>query len=332
MLSDVLGLTPEEAETYHTLISVASATPAELAELVGCDARQVVRVLGILEDRGLAARSLGDTTRFVASPCGGGTTGRPGPATERAQAGGTRTRLPRRDLSRGHPRARRRGRRRRDPRQRGHPRARRTHTTRRTERGHEFREGAGLFDRQPDRRLGHGARCPLPRDTRKRDARRGAPSFDEIVQARAAGEEVRITETLPLKLFIVDREFAIVPLIGSANAAKSGALLLHESSLLDALIALFESEWEKATQFVTTAVTLGNAPAIDDLDAQILSLSLVSLTDQAIATQLRISLRTVQRRIRYLMDVAKVHNRMQLGFQAARLGWLEAEQDGNTRV
>lgn len=127
----------------------------------------------------------------------------------------------------------------------------------------------------------------------------------------------------------MDREFAVVPLIGSANAAKSGALLIHESSLLDALIALFESEWERAMQFVTTAGTLGNAPAIDDLDAQILSLSLTGLTDQAIATQLRTSLRTVQRRIRYLMDGAKVHNRMQLGFQAARLGWLEAERDGN---
>ncbi|MGW1554679.1 helix-turn-helix domain-containing protein, partial [Streptomyces sp. NPDC002346] len=68
MLSDVLGLNPAESETYRTLISVASATPAELADSVGCDTRQVVRILGMLEGRGLATRSLGDTARFVASP------------------------------------------------------------------------------------------------------------------------------------------------------------------------------------------------------------------------------------------------------------------------
>ncbi|MCX4537159.1 LuxR C-terminal-related transcriptional regulator [Streptomyces sp. NBC_00841] len=332
MLSDVLGLTPEEAETYHTLISVASATPAELAELVGCDARQVVRVLGILEDRGLAARSLGDTTRFVASPPA---------AALRAVLVQRQNELKLAELELDSL----------DEIYRAATLGRGVADVVDVIHGSEaIRERVGRIQLGARKEVMNFAKAPvfstgnltdgsvMARGVRYRVILEsamldgGAPSFDEIVQARAAGEEVRITETLPLKLFIVDREFAIVPLIGSANAAKSGALLLHESSLLDALIALFESEWEKATQFVTTAVTLGNAPAIDDLDAQILSLSLAGLTDQAIATQLRISLRTVQRRIRYLMDVAKVHNRMQLGFQAARLGWLEAEQDGNTRV
>lgn len=72
-----------------------------------------------------------------------------------------------------------------------------------------------------------------------------------------------------------------------------------------------------------------NASAIEDLDAQILSLSLAGLTDRAIAAQLNTSLRTVARRVRHLMDIAKVQTRMQLGFQVARLGWLEAERDGS---
>ncbi|MER5396790.1 hypothetical protein [Streptomyces sp. NPDC002599] len=41
---------------------MASATPAGLAELVGCDVRRTVRILSRLEGRGLAARSLGDAT------------------------------------------------------------------------------------------------------------------------------------------------------------------------------------------------------------------------------------------------------------------------------
>ncbi|WP_200210224.1 hypothetical protein [Micromonospora coerulea] len=43
---------------------------------------------------------------------------------------------------------------------------------------------------------------------------------------------------------------------------------------------------------------------------------------RAVAGHLRTSLRTVQRRVRRLMDLARVQTRMQLGFQAARLGWI----------
>ena len=57
---------------------------------------------------------------------------------------------------------------------------------------------------------------------------------------------------------------------------------------------------------------------------QIVSLLLTNLTDHAVATHLGTSLRTVQRRVHSLMDLAQVQTRMQLGFQAARLGWLDA--------
>ncbi|SCF28507.1 Sugar-specific transcriptional regulator TrmB [Micromonospora purpureochromogenes] len=328
MLSDVLGLTPEEADTYHALISVASATPAELAESVGCDARQVVRILGMLEGRGLAVRSLGDTARFVASP----------PAALRALLVQRQNELKLAELELDS--------------------LDEIYRTATLGRGAadvvDVIRGTGAI-RERIRQIQLGARTEvmnfakapvfsagnmtdgavIARGVRYRAILEramldeGATSFDEIVDARAAGEEVRIAETLPLKLFIVDREFAIVPLLGAATAGKAGALLVHESSLLDALIALFESEWERATQIVTSAGAVQNGSAIEDLDAQILSLSLTGLTDQAIAAQLRTSLRTVQRRVRHLMNVARVQTRMQLGFQAARLGWLDAERDRN---
>ena len=62
-------------------------------------------------------------------------------------------------------------------------------------------------------------------------------------------------------------------------------------------------------------------PAIDDVDAQVLSLLLSGLNDQAMAFHLEASLRTIQRRVRHLMDLVGVETRMQLGWQAARLGW-----------
>ncbi|MFB6960530.1 helix-turn-helix domain-containing protein [Streptomyces sp. NPDC056309] len=328
MLSDVLGLTPEEADTYRTLVSVVSATPAELAELVGLNPLLVVRILGRLEGQGLAARSVGDTTRFVASPPA---------AALRALLVQRQNELNLAELELDSL----------DEIYRAATLGRGAAEVVDVIHGTDaIRERVGHIQLGARKEVMNFVKAPffssgnmtdgavIARGVRYRVILEramldgGSLPFDEIARAQAAGEEVRVADTVPLKLFIVDRELAIVPLLGSANAAKAGALLVHESSLLDALIALFESEWEKATQFVTSAGALQNAPAIDDLDAQILSLSLTGLTDQATATQLRTSLRTVQRRLRHMMDTVKVHNRMQLGFHAARLGWLETEQTG----
>ena len=155
--------------------------------------------------------------------------------------------------------------------------------------------------------------------------------FEQLSGAIAAGEELRVADSVPLKLLIVDHELAFVP-IGAADAPLSGALLIRQSGLLDALTALFESEWNNANELMVSAGALAEITpdAIDDVDAQILGLLLAGLNDQAVAYQLKTSLRTVQRRVRHLMDLARVETRMQLGWQAARLGWSQpsAEDTG----
>ena len=57
------------------------------------------------------------------------------------------------------------------------------------------------------------------------------------------------------------------------------------------------------------------------LDRKILGLLLAGLTDQAVSGQLNLSLRTLQRRLRRLMDLAGTGTRMQLGWHAARNNW-----------
>ena len=61
---------------------------------------------------------------------------------------------------------------------------------------------------------------------------------------------------------------------------------------------------------------------LPELDARILGLLLAGLTDQAVANQLGLSMRTVQRRVRALMDRVSADTRLQLGFHAARNNWL----------
>jgi len=66
----------------------------------------------------------------------------------------------------------------------------------------------------------------------------------------------------------------------------------------------------------------GSSDGLAELDARILGLPLAGLTDQAVANQLNLSMRTVQRRVRALMDLVSADTRLQLGFHAARTGWI----------
>lgn len=140
--------------------------------------------------------------------------------------------------------------------------------------------------------------------------------------AVGAGEDVRVVETVPIKMMIADRQLGMVPMdtVGQAPAA----LLVHRSGLLDALLALFDAVWAKARPLRIEGghpVETDPSPALAELDRQILTLLLAGLTDASISTQLGLSMRTVQRRVRDMMDAAGVHTRLQLGYHAAHHSW-----------
>ncbi|MEU8226395.1 helix-turn-helix domain-containing protein [Kribbella sp. NPDC048915] len=115
---------------------------------------------------------------------------------------------------------------------------------------------------------------------------------------------------------------ALVPLLGSPSRSVD-ALLVHQSGLLDGLIALFDEVWRKATPLVLDrgSTISSQAEGLTELDTRIFALLLAGLTDRAIAHQLGVSLRTVQRRVKFLKDAVGAETRLQLGFHAARNGW-----------
>lgn len=146
--------------------------------------------------------------------------------------------------------------------------------------------------------------------------------FAAAEEALRAGEQVRVAPSVPIRLLVIDREIALVPLVAGDEKAV-GALLVHRSGLLDALVALFDAVWQDSVPLVLGGggVIEAAGDGLTETDARIFGLLLAGLTDQAIANQLELSLRTVQRRVRALMDTAGVQTRLQLGFQAAKLGW-----------
>jgi DNA-binding NarL/FixJ family response regulator len=67
---------------------------------------------------------------------------------------------------------------------------------------------------------------------------------------------------------------------------------------------------------------MGPGGSLADDERYLLSLFVAGVADKAIATQLRVSHRTVQRRITALMQRAGAKTRTQLVWQAARRDWL----------
>ncbi|MEU4239808.1 helix-turn-helix domain-containing protein [Actinoplanes sp. NPDC026619] len=137
-----------------------------------------------------------------------------------------------------------------------------------------------------------------------------------IVDAVSLGEQARTLPVLPVRLAIADRNLAICPLVPDAvrGGGQPTAALIRASELLDALVALFESYWERATPVV--------GESTDQPDRLLLSLLVAGMPDKSIATHLQVSKRTVQRRLDRLMLVAGVDSRAGLAFQAAKRGWL----------
>ncbi|HET9169410.1 MAG TPA: hypothetical protein VFN97_08235 [Actinospica sp.] len=177
----------------------------------------------------------------------------------------------------------------------------------------------------------------------------GPPSGRTLSSAVPMGEQLRVIESLPTKMVIADRCTVMLPLSlpGTAEGAADGpmALVSRAPGLVNAMIGLFESVWQRALPVRRD----GQAPAaengarsrlgsaagsrlvVDDpaqslptpLDLRILSLLLVGATDAAIAKQLGLGLRTVQRRVAHMMELAEVSTRLQLGWQAHDRGWLK---------
>jgi hypothetical protein len=144
----------------------------------------------------------------------------------------------------------------------------------------------------------------------------------ELSAALGREEQVRVMDEVPTKLVIADRTLAMVPL--TTHTAEPAALVVHASGLLELLSGLFESVWRQALplRLGSGRVTEDVPDAPDDTDLEILSLLLAGMTDASVAKQLDLGLRTVQRRVKRLMELAGVTTRLQLGWHAYERAWV----------
>ncbi|HEY3955292.1 MAG TPA: LuxR C-terminal-related transcriptional regulator [Streptosporangiaceae bacterium] len=149
---------------------------------------------------------------------------------------------------------------------------------------------------------------------------------NDIRAAVAAGEQARVRPDLPTKVWIVDDKLALIPIRMGQHAIEA-SFIVRPCGLLNALIALFEAEWERA---IPLRAYLGATPQNGEADAgdpdetrtAVLSCLAAGLTDEGIARSLGCSLRTAQRHIRRLMQELHVTSRFQAGMEARQRGWV----------
>lgn len=143
-----------------------------------------------------------------------------------------------------------------------------------------------------------------------------------VLQARIRdGEDSRLATGVPFSCLVVDDKAAVVD-VSHVDRSGRGSLLVRNAALVSVLTDMVERCWERATptpkQGETNAASV--ATILNRRDKAILTLLAAGAADATIARQCGISQRTVERRVRSLMNSLGAGTRFQAGVQAARHG------------
>lgn len=161
-----------------------------------------------------------------------------------------------------------------------------------------------------------------------------AQTADSIMASIRAGEQARVIDEVPIRLGILDDDVAVLP-SRPGTALADGLLVVRQGPLFTALEALFETIWRHAVPLIPErpdglpdpAADQGTAPD----DRVLLALLSSGLADAAIARQLGIGLRTVQRRVSRLMSEVHAASRFQAGLAIGLRLAAEQAQDRSSR-
>ncbi|MFJ3303913.1 LuxR C-terminal-related transcriptional regulator [Streptomyces sp. NPDC086549] len=161
--------------------------------------------------------------------------------------------------------------------------------------------------------LGRGVRM---RAIFTESARRDSATMEYINWLGGQGGQVRTASEIPLRMIVLDRETAVVPLV--PDRSEVGAVVLHGPGPIAALIALFEQIWAGGVP-VDSSEAVGSG--MDRQEREVLRLLAQGLTDEAVALRLGVSVRTTRRMVARLMERLGARSRFQAGVLAAQGDW-----------
>ncbi|WP_347350315.1 helix-turn-helix domain-containing protein [Intrasporangium sp.] len=135
------------------------------------------------------------------------------------------------------------------------------------------------------------------------------------------GAQVRTVPILPVRMLVVDREVALVPI--DERDTSLGAVEVRNRGLVAGLVALFLTTWRVGRPFGTRPMRLPSGLREQERLAVVLWAQ--GSTDEAVARRLGVSPRTVRRMSETLSASVKARSRFELGARAMALGWVSEE-------
>ncbi|MFC4083783.1 helix-turn-helix transcriptional regulator [Amycolatopsis samaneae] len=309
MTLESLGVSGAEQRVYEVLLRHPEVTFTRLAELTGMTPSRLRPLVASLAGKGMLTRTTGRPALIVASP--------PDIAVE-ILAQRRRAEIEQARLSGASFGARLRleqGPVRQVIRDRGAAaqRYRQLHQVARTD--------LLVVRRSPDAVLPLDAHRQLQREARARGVRsrtlyeQGEPARP-VPHEPEAGEQARTLPAPPVRMVIADGRLGLV---FAEPASGHQAVVVSSATVVSGLVALFDLLWERASPLWPENGRAGTG----EEDRRLLVLLAAGLTDQAIGRKLGVAQRTVERRVRRLMDALGARTRFQAGLQAARRGLLE---------
>ncbi|WP_265445576.1 helix-turn-helix transcriptional regulator [Flexivirga meconopsidis] len=141
----------------------------------------------------------------------------------------------------------------------------------------------------------------------------------EIMHARAsAGDEIRLTAGMPFTGAVNDRGLAMIDL--KDRGGTPVGVLMNFANGGDVVRDCLEFAWRLGVPWRPADDPASERDMLDSRDRRILRLMANGVSDAAISRQIGISSRTVERRVRVIMDRVNATTRFQAGVLAARQG------------
>ena len=148
------------------------------------------------------------------------------------------------------------------------------------------------------------------------------PNLHRAVEIRRRiGDNVRFTTQVPFTATVSDEGMCVVD-IDDPDGAIIGLQITHPG-VSAAIKRVIDGTWQAGLPWRGGDVDVTREGVVlDTKDADILTLLTSGAADATIARQLGISQRTVERRVRRMLDHLGASTRFQAGVQAAKRGWL----------
>lgn len=142
----------------------------------------------------------------------------------------------------------------------------------------------------------------------------------EVLQRRKrAGEQVRLANAVPFSILVVDDQTAVLDLT-NLDEGGTGSVLLKRGPLVRAVALVGRRTFDQGVPLPDSSAL--SPHGLSDRDLVVLTMLAAGSSDAATARQLGVSVRTVERRVRHIMDRLGTTSRLQTGVVAARQGIL----------